>query len=127
MGCGQSAQSPHRYVPCSPARHTARLQPRNLQREKPMNSKLGLALATALVLVIGGCSSKTEKVCSDFCGAGSACVGNTCQAILSCEPACGTGEACQDGACVATLDSACTGACAAGQICVTGGGSAACV
>jgi len=92
-----------------------------------MNSLKLLALGAAMALALGGCAGEDEKVCTDFCGAGAACVGNTCQAVLYCEPTCGTGEACQDGACVATLESACAGGCAADQTCVTGGGTAACV
>jgi hypothetical protein len=83
--------------------------------------------AVALLLALGGCTREDPKGCTDFCGTGAACVGSTCQAILTCEPACGTGEACQDGACVATLVSACTGGCGADQTCITGGGTAACV
>lgn len=93
-----------------------------------MNVTKHFALAAAaMMLVLAGCPSEDEKVCSDFCGEGAACVGGSCQAILFCEPDCGTGEACQDGSCVATLESACTGGCATGQICVTSGAAAACV
>jgi octaheme c-type cytochrome (tetrathionate reductase family) len=84
------------------------------------------AMAAALAFGLAACSGE-EKSCTDFCGTGSACVADRCVAVLSCEPACGTGEACQDGSCVATLESACTGGCITGQVCVTSAGEAACV
>jgi hypothetical protein len=85
------------------------------------------ALAAVAVVALSGCSDDDEKQCEDFCGTGAACVGGACAAVASCSPTCSTGQACQDGACVATLASACTGGCAADQICVTSGSAASCV
>jgi hypothetical protein len=71
-----------------------------------MNVTKHFALAAAaMMLVLAGCPSEDEKVCSDFCGAGSACVGGQCVALSQdCDPACEANEAClmQDGtaACV---------------------------
>lgn len=84
------------------------------------------ALAALAVVALSACSDD-EKKCEDFCGAGAACVGGSCQPVQACSPACGSGQACQDGACVATLASACGGSCGTDQICVTGGGAASCV
>jgi hypothetical protein len=88
------------------------------------------ALAAALVIaVLGGCAE--EKTCKDFCGEGSACVGDACIAVDPCSPACGIGDVCQGAgiasACVPLLSSACSAGCATDQICVTSGGASACV
>jgi hypothetical protein len=66
-----------------------------LEKENSMNVTKPFALVAALALVVAGCASKDEKVCSDFCGAGAACVSGQCVALSQdCDPACSSNEAC---------------------------------
>ena len=65
-------------------------------------------LAVLLLLGLTACSS-SSKTCSDFCGAGNACVNDQCVPI-ACNPACGPGTACEMGACVPVEAVTCTAA-----------------
>ncbi len=84
-----------------------------------------------VAITLQTCSPSTptpppEKQCTDFCGAGAACVDGAC-VPLKCEPACGAGQACENGSCRAVPAITCNPVCGPCSACDSTGATPVCV